>query len=96
MKSPQLPPPVPKPVSPEEQVVQRECYPYFDRLWREITKSVAMATAMETVTRRTGIGAKFLSKALSYARVKSMEKIEHYANKLLECECLKEMRKAGP
>jgi hypothetical protein len=81
------PPPVREPVPAEEQVVRRECYEYFRKLWDEIRKGAALEVSIPTVSRRTGIGADLIRKALGYARLKNIEKIEKLANSLIECQC---------
>ena len=89
------PPPIKEPVPEEEQVVKRECYEIFRRLWDEIKKTAAMEVGIPTVSRRTGIGAAFIRKALATAYEKQLEKIERLANSLTECQCEIELKEAG-
>lgn len=81
------PPPVREPVPAEEQVVRRECYEHFSKLWNEIKKSAAMDVSIPVVSEHTGMGSEFIRKALGYARFSVDEKIEKYANALIECQC---------
>ena len=83
-------PPVEEPVPKEQQVVQKKCYPYFRDLWDEIRKGAAMEVSIPIVSERTGIGTELIRKAISHAHIKNIEKVERLANRLLECECLKE------
>jgi len=85
-----VPPPIPKPIPKGEQVIQRECYDLFSKLWNEIRAGAAMEVSIPEVSSRTGIATELIRKALSRARVKNLERVERLANKLLECECLKE------
>jgi hypothetical protein len=87
------PPPIKEPVPAEEQVVRRECYETFSKLWDEIKKAGAMEVGIPTVAGRTGIGASFIRKALAYSYEKQLEKIEKLANELIECQCSLEEKK---
>jgi hypothetical protein len=89
------PPPIKEPVPAEEQVVKKECYEYFRKLWDEIKKAGAMEVGIPTVSGRTGIGARFIRKALTYAYEKQLEKIDKLANELIECQCEIELKEKG-
>ncbi len=89
------PPPIKEPVPEEEQVVKRECYEIFSRLWDAIKKGAAMEVGIPTVSRRTGIGAEFIRKALSFAYERQLEKIEELTNQLIECQCEIEFKEKG-
>ena len=89
------PPPIKEPVPAEEQVVSRECYETFRKLWDEIKKTGAMEVGIPTVSGRTGIGASFIRKALAYSYEKQLEKIEKLANQLIECQCEIELKEKG-
>jgi hypothetical protein len=89
------PPPIKEPVPAEEQVVRRECYETFRKLWDEIKKAGAMEVGIPTVSGRTGIGASFIRKALTYAYEKQLEKIDKLANELIECQCEIELKEKG-
>jgi hypothetical protein len=89
------PPPIKEPVPAEEQVVRRECYETFRKLWDEIKKAGAMEVGIPTVSGRTGIGASFIRKALAYSYEKQLEKIDKLANELIECQCEIELKEKG-
>lgn len=89
------PPPIKEPIPEEEQVVKRDCYPTFSKLWDEIKKTAAMEVGIPTVSKRTGIGASFIRKALSEAYTRQLEKIERLANELIECQCEIELKEKG-
>lgn len=85
------PPPIEKPIPKGEQVISKDCYPLFSRFWDAVRKGAAMEVSIPTVSRRMGIGAGLIRKAISHAYVKNIAEVERLANKLLECECLEEV-----
>jgi len=81
------PPPIEKPIPKEEMVISRDCYPLFSRFWNAVRKGAAMEVSIPTVSRRTGIGADLIRKAISHAYTKNIAEVERLANRLLECQC---------
>ena len=62
----EITPPIEKPVPEEEIVIHRQCYNLFSRLWDEIRKGAAMEVSIPIVSKRTGIGAELIRKAISH------------------------------
>lgn len=80
-------PPITEEQAERGQVISKECYRYFNRLWNEVKKNATLGVSIETVRESTGTSMDLLSKALAYARTSSAGRIEDLANKLIECEC---------